>query len=87
MYQFFIKKYIENITKNDILVFAHNQNINLTNEEVDLFYVNIKEHWELILYQNPNNLFESLKTKLQPDTYQKMIELYHYFKEKYKNYL
>ena len=38
MYHFFIRKYIQNITEKDIIKFALSQGIELSENEVKLFY-------------------------------------------------
>ena len=87
MYHFFILKYIQNITEKDIIKFVLSQGIELSESEVKLFYHHVKQNWETILYGDPTTLFQAVKSEIRPETYQKMIELYQYFKEKYQSYL
>ena len=87
MYDYFIKQYVEKINENDIKKFASQNGIILTKEEVDVFLFHIKKDWRTIIYGNPTKIFEEVKDRLNPLTYQKMIELYTFFKEKYQNYL
>lgn len=87
MYHFFIKQYVQALTKDDIIRFAKEQRVTLTTSEVNLFYQNVKQHWETVLYGNPTALFQSMKQDLRPETYEKMLELYTFFKKKYENYL
>ena len=87
MYHFFIRKYIQNITEKDIIKFALSQGIELSESEVKLFYHHVKQNWETVLYGDPTTLFQAVKSEIRPETYQKMIELYQYFKEKYQSYL
>lgn len=87
MYHFFIRKYIQNITDKDIINFAMAQGIKLSENEVNLFYHHIKQNWETVLYGDPTTLFQTIKSEIRPETYQKMIELYQYFKKKYQSYL
>ena len=87
MYDYFIKQYVEKINEKNITKFASQNGVILTNEEVQLFLFYIKKDWRTIIYGDPSNIFEEVKHKLNPLTYQKMTELYTFFKEKYQNYL
>lgn len=40
-----------------------------------------------MLYGNPNVVFDELKKELSIENYKKVIELYQFYKEKYKYYL
>lgn len=87
MYDYFIKQYVEKINESDIQKFASQNGIVLTKEEIDVFLFYIKKDWRTIIYGNPTKIFAEVKDQLNPLTYQKMIELYTFFKEKYQNYL
>lgn len=87
MNEFLIKQYINNLTYGDISSFASTQGITLTNEETEIIYDTIKNHWRTILYGNPRGILDDLKSKLEPHTYSKAEELYISFKEKFENYL
>lgn len=82
MYELLIQNYIRKLTKEDILNFCNKENISLTTEELDIFYINIKKYWKEILKKDPTKIFSELKNKIRPTTYDKMITLY----EKYKEY-
>lgn len=87
MYYYLIQKHVEKLTKEEIEAFAIQHGITLKEEETEVFLFYIKRNWKTILYGNPKRIFEEVKPKLEPKTYQKMIELYQFFKEKYQNYL
>jgi hypothetical protein len=87
MNEFLIKNYISKITKEDINKFAKKHNIELTNEELKLVEQYIKNDWKTIIYGNPKPILDSLKEKLNQETYQKIENLYIEFKDKYKHYL
>ena len=80
MYELIIKRYVDNLQKQDILIFANKEGINLNNDEIDILYTYIKKHWKFILKDNPYDLFLEIKPHLNDEAYSKMIELY----EKYK---
>ena len=70
-----IKSYIKQITKDDIKMYAKKNNINLDNNELDLIYNNIKNNYDEIL-NNPTKVLSDNKNKLNPNTYNKLYELY-----------
>jgi hypothetical protein len=76
MYDFLIKEYISNMTKNDVVNFAKNQGITLTENETDIIYYYIKNHWKTLYYGNPDNILKDLKSKISGDTYNKFEKLY-----------
>ena len=80
MYEIIIKNYVDNLKKQDILIFANKEGINLNNKEVDILYIYIKKYWRFILKENPYDLFLEIKPHLNDEAYNKMIQLY----EKYK---
>lgn len=78
---FIIKEYIKNLTEEDIYNFALKEGITLLNHEVKVIYLYIKNYWEVFLNEDSTFLFEELKEKLEPKTYDKIIELYNKFKK------
>ncbi len=86
MYEKMLEKYINKLTKEDILKFSYKQNIKLTNEELDIIYFYIKKYWRYIAKNDPASIFMELKEKLSPNVYNKIIELYNKYKG-YKKYL
>lgn len=86
MYEKMIEKYINKLTKEDILKFSYTQNVKLTHEELDIIYFYIKEYWRQIVKSDPTSIFMELKEKLSTNVYNKMIELYNKYKG-YKKYL
>lgn len=81
--EFLIKEYIKKITEQDINNFAQKEGITLTNYELQTIYVYIKNYVDVFLHDDSTYLFEELKEKLQPNTYNKLVELYN----KYKKYI
>ena len=68
--------------KQDIKNYAQSQNIDLTNEEVDIIYNHIKKYYNELLNKDTRS-FQVLKKALRKELYQKIIVLYN----TYKNYL
>ena len=87
MYDYLIRSYVERMTEDDIDSFAKKNGLTLSQEEIAVIKSYIKKDWRTIVYGNPRAIFDEAKEKLNPLTYQKILELYCYFKEKYKNYL
>jgi hypothetical protein len=71
-----IQEYINRLTLDDINAFAKQEGITVNEEEKKIIYSYLKEHWRTILYGNPRGIFDELKNKLNPDTYNKVEQLY-----------
>ena len=82
-----LQKYVEKITKDDIKKFANSNSISLCDDEINILYEELKKNWKVFLYGNPTPIFNELKTKLSPTTYEKGIELFYIFKQKYQSFL
>lgn len=83
----FIEKYVDKITKEDIKKFGISNQVMLCDEEVDILYAELKKNWKVFLYGNPTPIFNELKTKLSPTTYEKGVELFYSMKQKYQSFL
>ena len=70
-----IKSYIKSISKDDIMIYAKKNNINLTNKELDIIYFEIKNNYNAII-NNPNEALYNIKSKVSSNTYDKLYELY-----------
>lgn len=82
-----IEQYVSRMTKNDIMVFATKNGIELDDEEVKIIYNHIKKDYKTIIYGNPREILDDIKQKFDTMTYNKIENLYINFKEKYKDYL
>ena len=80
--KFLIKNYVEKLTEEDIENFAIKEGITLLDKEKRILYIYIKNYWETLLEKDSTFIFEELKEKLQPKTYEKVIELYNKYKKK-----
>ena len=79
MNKLLIYKYIERIKKEDIANYSLSQNINLTNNELNIIYDYIKNKTNIIL-DNPELIIKEIKNKLNIPTYNKILELYNKYK-------
>ena len=82
-----IEKHINSLTKEDIINLAKEENIILNDNEINIVYNTIKSDYKTLLYGDNKPIFDNLKSRINPTAYQKIYELYNFYKEKYKNYL
>lgn len=82
-----IEKNIKSLTKEDIINYSKNENIILNSNEIDIIYNTIKNDYKTLLYADSRPIFDNLKSRINPTAYQKIYELYNFYKDKYKNYL
>ncbi len=82
MYKELIKKWIPNITPTIIKEYGEKIGIKLKDSETTILYQFIKKNYSEILDGNENS-FKELKEQLNPNIYQKLLNLYQQAKEKY----
>lgn len=82
-----INEYVYRMTKEDVNKFAIKNGIVLNQNELDLIFNNIKNNWHTLVYGNARSILDSIKDKVEPLTYQKIENLYVYFKDKFQAYL
>ncbi len=82
MYEKLIETYVNKLTKDDIINFSNKQNIILQNYEINIIYAYIKKYWKIIYKGNPSSIFLDLKNNVNPNTYNKILELYGKYKNK-----
>lgn len=78
-----IKKYVENLKKQDIYDFAFKENIKITNSEVNIIYDSIKNNLDILLSKDALNYIKRFKSLLSDEVYNKILEKY----EKYKDFI
>lgn len=86
MYENLIKEYIENkLTKGDIKNYCNKKNITINNDEINIVYEVIKNKWKT-LYKGCEDdkikIFEYLKTNLNDNLYNNIVDLYNEYKKK-----
>lgn len=78
-----IKKYADNITKEDILKFGESEGVSINNNELNVIYNIIKTKQDEILNGNFYNLINNYKNEFNPVLFNKILEKY----EKYKKFI
>ena len=82
-----LKNYIKNLKKEDIKLLATNNNIIISNKELDIIYDTIKNEYENLLNGNHDQVFNKLNNKVSSDNYDKIINLFFEYKKKYSQFL
>ncbi len=77
-----IKEYIKNIDEYTIEKYAKSNDINLSDDEVKIIYLYVKNYWYEFYKGNPENLFKELEEQLSQENYQKLLKLYDKYKKK-----
>ena len=82
-----VKRYISNLTKEQVNDFALKNDIVLSQEELDFVYVFVKKNWEMIL-RNPNLLqLERYKEHFSFENFVKIQKLFILYYQKYGHLL
>lgn len=82
MNKLIIINYIKRLTKNDIMNYCNNNNIPLTDEELEVIYYYIKNRYNDFLEGKETKILEEIKYKVKSATYNKILELYTKYKDK-----
>ena len=81
-----IKNYIELLTIDKLKSFSLNNNINLTDSELNYLLNLVKNNYEDILKDDTKYL-EDVKNNINSSEFIKIKELYLYYKNRYNGYL
>ncbi len=82
-----VKRYMDNLTKEQVLNFAQKNQIFLSQEELDFTYTFVKKNWEMI-FRNPNLLkLERYKDKFSEENFIKIQKLFVLYYQKYGHLL
>lgn len=81
-----IKNYINKLSINNLREFALKNNINLTDIELEYLLTLVKENFDDIL-ANENKYLNMVKDNINPNEFEKIKELFLYYKNRYKGYL
>ena len=82
-----IERYINKMTKEDILNFANKKNISLSEDELSFTYEFIKKNWDKIL-SNPNLLdLNRYKNNFSEENFIKIKELIKEYYTKYHRFI
>ena len=84
---YIISKYIEKLKVDDIYKFAKKNDIYLTNNEANVIFKTIKNHWNDLIFNDYKVYLKKIKNEISNPVYLKLEELIEIYKEKYKDYL
>lgn len=82
-----VKRYMANLTKEEVNNFAVSKNVFLSSEELDFVYDFVKKNWEQVI-KNPNLLnLERYKDKFTPENFSKIKKLFNEYSSRYQAFL
>ena len=78
-----VKRYVSNLTKEQLNDFALKNDVTLSESELDFVYVFVKKNWEMI-FRNPNLLqLERYKKQFSEENFVKIQKLFAMYYQKY----
>ena len=78
-----VKRYVSNLTKEQVNDFALKNDIVLSREELEFVYAFVKKNWEMI-FRNPNlPRLERYKDRFSPENFVKIQKLFVMYYQKY----
>ena len=78
-----VKRYMTNLTKEQLNNFALQNEVTLSPEELDFTYEFVKKNWEII-FRNPNLLkLDRFKNRFSEENYLKIKKLIQFYYQKY----
>lgn len=83
MKEIFIKKYVDILTKEDILKFASLNDVKLSSNEVDIIYSVIKNEWKTIVFDDYKIILNKYKKNFPVEKLKKIEELILLYKNKF----
>lgn len=83
MKEMFIKKYVDMLTKEDILKFASLNNVELSSNEVDIIYNVIKNEWKTIVFDDYKIILNKYKNNFPVEKLKKIEDLILLYKNKF----
>ena len=87
MHRIFIENYIKQIDKKSIYNFALQNNINLTEKDVNILYHYLHNNWQDLLYGNQERVFFDLSKEIDEENFFMIKSLFKYYFDKYQNLL
>jgi len=79
-----IREYIKNIDEYTIEKYAKSNDIYLSDNEIKVIYLYLKNYWEIFYKGDPTYLFKELEEQIKKDNLDKIKNLYKKYKEKIK---
>ena len=83
MKEMFIKKYVDILTKEDILKFASLNDVELSSNEVDIIYSVIKNEWKTIVFDDYKIILNKYKNNFPVEKLKKIEDLILLYKNKF----
>ena len=83
MKEIFIRKYVDILTKEDILKFASLNDVKLSSNEVDIIYSVIKNEWKTIVFDDYKIILNKYKNNFSVEKLKKIEELILLYKNKF----
>ena len=87
MYEAIVENYVNSLTPNDVYLFASKNNIILNDQEFDYVYKTIKNNYKFFLGNDYMLIFNEAKNFLRKENYDKILNLYLSYREKYQDIL
>lgn len=82
-----ISDYIQKISLNDVIKFGNKNGVVLSNEEAKILFFYLKNNWEDLLYGDPTPIINEIKSELDINKLDKIVELFYFYRNKYGYYL
>ena len=79
-----IKEYIKNIDEYTINKYAKSNNINLSDKEIKVIYLYLKNYWQIFYNGDPTELFKELEEQISQDNLNKIKDLYYKYKKRFR---
>ena len=81
MFRALVENYIDKLTNEDVISFAKNDNVIVTEEEASLFVKTVKENKDDIFKGNGEKYIDDLKDKLSPEAFAELNMLFNKYKK------
>ena len=82
-----VKRYMDNLTIDQVRDFAIKNNVELSEEELTFTYDFVKKNWELI-FRNPNLLnLERYKSNYSEENYEKINKVWQEYFQRFSSFL
>lgn len=82
IYKELVRKYVNTITIKDLEKYANEYKLQYTQDELLIIYNFIKYYYNDLLNENIK-VFETIKDKINPNLYKKLLDLYIDYKNRY----
>ncbi len=76
MHEIIIRDYINKLTEEDIIKYGKKYDIDISIDDSRILYVYAKNYWREFYKEYPEDLINELKEKINPTTFNKLLEYY-----------